>query len=61
VGGLDIPDGKPERTNPYEAVMPGVVDAMIRELGIAYEKFLFEDIGSGKGGGRSRGVPARNI
>jgi hypothetical protein len=49
VGGLDIPDGKPEHTNPYEAVMPGVVDAMIRELGIAYEKFFFEDIGAGKG------------
>jgi hypothetical protein len=49
VGGLAIPDGKPEHTNPYEAVMPGVVDAMIRELGIAYEKFFFEDIGAGKG------------
>jgi hypothetical protein len=40
VGGLDIPDGKLEHTNRYEAVLPGVFDAMIRELGIAYEKFL---------------------
>jgi SAM-dependent methyltransferase len=49
VGGLDIPDGKLEHTNRYEAVMPGVFDAMIRELGLVHEKFFFVDIGSGKG------------
>jgi SAM-dependent methyltransferase len=49
VGGLDIPDGKLKHANRYEAVMPGVFDVMIRELGLAHEKFFFVDIGSGKG------------
>src|SRR4051812_17382934 len=30
VGRLDIPDGKLEHTNRYEAVMPGAFDSMIR-------------------------------
>jgi len=49
VGGLDIPDGRLEHTNRYEAVMPGVFDVMIRELSLARGEFLFVDIGSGKG------------
>ncbi len=49
VGGLDIPDDRLIHANRYEAVPADAFDRIMRELPIAYETFVFVDLGSGKG------------
>ena len=46
---LDVPDGALEHVNRYEAVAPQVFSAIMRDLRIAHEHFVFVDIGCGKG------------
>jgi SAM-dependent methyltransferase len=48
-GALDIPDAKLEDANAYQAVSSDVFFAMMEELRIQYERFVFIDLGSGKG------------
>ena len=49
VGALDIPDDRLEHAIRYEAVVPEVFYAILNELPIKHEEFLFIDIGCGKG------------
>jgi SAM-dependent methyltransferase len=51
VGALDITSDKLEHTNRYEAVVPQVFDAMVRDLAVNYRDFVFIDVGCGKGRG----------
>ena len=49
VGALDIPDERLEHAIRYEPVVPEVFYAILNELPIKHEEFVFVDIGSGKG------------
>ena len=49
VGALDIASNKVEHSNRYEAVAPEAFHAIMRDLPIAHEEFIFIDIGAGKG------------
>jgi hypothetical protein len=49
VGALDIPEEKLAHSNRYEAVVREAFDAIVRDLAIDHGRFVFIDIGSGKG------------
>ena len=49
VGALDMPDERMQHAVRYQTAITGVFESMVEQLPIDFSKFVFVDIGSGKG------------
>jgi len=49
VGALDMPDERVEHAVRYQTALVDVFEALLNELSIPFEEFVFVDLGSGKG------------